>query len=216
MRLTLEHSQVRHLVDARVDDLHGGAAGPDDRHPLAGEIQRRIPQRRMSAVARERFSTLDVGPPRAVEVAGGRDDDGGIADVAAPVTVHRMDLPLPAFLVPPQRLDLGAEPGVLAKPVLVGKRHQILLVLRALRVVAAPVRVHLTRQRVVRRWCVHTDAGVGGGQPSAADFGVAVEDLVAHPFLGGRQRDVDTGDAGTDDGDFHGVGNGHGARQRGL
>ena len=166
--------------------------------------------------ARECVSTFDVGPPRAVEVAGGRDDHAGIADVAAPVTAHRVNLPLPAFIVPPQRLNLGAEPGVLAKSVFVGKRDQILLVLRALRVVAAPVRVHLTRQRVIRRRCVDTDAGVGGGEPRAADFGVAVEDLVAHPLLGGRQRDVDAGDAGTDDGDSDGIGNGHGAWQRGL
>ena len=53
--LALEHRQVLDLVDARIDDLHGGAAGPDDRHPFTGEVQRRIPPCGVNAGARERI-----------------------------------------------------------------------------------------------------------------------------------------------------------------
>src|SRR5271156_7016 len=196
VRLTLEHGQVLHLVDTRVDDLHGGAAGPDDGDLLTGEVQRLIPQRRVNADARERVSAFDRWPAWSVKVAGRGDHDAGVADVAITVVIHRMDLPLLSLVVPPQRLDLGTEPGVLAQLVFVGQRHQIRLILRALRIVAAPVRVHLTRQRVVRRRRVYADAGVGGGQPGPTYLRVAVEDLVPNASVGGGERGGDASDAG--------------------
>ena len=61
MRLALEHRQVLDLLDARVDDLHGGAAGSDDRHPLAGQVQRGIPLRGVNADARERIPARQSG-----------------------------------------------------------------------------------------------------------------------------------------------------------
>ena len=75
VRLALEHRQVLDLVDTSVDDLHSGAAGPDDRHPFTREIQRRIPLRGVNAGARERVPARQVRPARPVEVAGSGDHD---------------------------------------------------------------------------------------------------------------------------------------------
>ena len=216
VRLALEHSQVLDLVDTGIDNLHSGATGSDDRHPFTSEVQRRIPQRRVNAGARERVPARQIRPARPVEVAGSGDNDTGVADVAIAVAVNRVDLPLLAVFVPPQSLDFGAEPGVLAQPVLVGQRHQVVLIFTALRVVARPVRVHLARQRVVRRRRIHADARIGRGQPRAADFVVAFEDLVGDARIGGGERDDDAGESGANDGHRQCFRNRRRSRQRRL
>ena len=213
VRLTLEHRQMLDLVDTRVDDLDRGAARPDDGDPFAGEVERRVPLRGVNTDAREGVPACQLGPARAVEVAGRGDHDAGIADVTVAVAVHRVDLPLIAILVPPQGLDLGAEPGVLAQTVLVGQRHQIVLILRTLRVVARPFRVHLARQRVVRRRGVHADPGIDGGQPRTAHVVVAVEDLELHAGVCRGKRGDDAGEPRTDDGDVHGLRDRHRTRK---
>ena len=213
--LTLEHRQVLDLLDAGVDDLHGRAARSDDGDPLPRQVDLGIPQGGVQTDARERVTTRYVRPARPVQIASRGDHDARMSDVAGAVAMDRVDLPVLAILVPPQCLDLGVEPGVLAEPVFVGQRHQIGLVLRALRIVVAPLGIHRPRQRVVRRRSVHPDAGVLGGQPGPPDLFVAVEDLVRDARLGGRQCDVDARDTGPDDGHLHRVGYHHGARKRG-
>ena len=127
-----------------------------------------------------------------------------------------MDLPLPAVFVPPQGFHLGAESRPLAQSVLVRKSHQVGLVLRTLRVVAGPIGVHVAGQRVVRRRRVDADAGIGRGQPRAADFGVAIEDLVGDSGVGSGECGDDSRKTRSDDGDRHRLRNRHGARQRRL
>ena len=208
-RGALEEGQLGDVVHDRGQELDRAGAGPDDRHPPAGEVVAVVPARRVERRAGERVESRQVGDHGPVQLAE-RGDQHVRDDLLAARGVHR---PRAGALVVrrPRHLDAGAH--VVEDAGLRGGALQVLEDLRLPGVAVAPAGVGRPGPGVERRRGVAGRVRVGVVAPDAAHLVGLLEDGDVRDAgaeqLGG---DAEAAEAGADDDDtgFRGA---HGVRR---
>ena len=165
----LEDVELRDLGLDRGDDLGGARARPDDRDPLAGEVDVVVPAVGVEGVAREVVEAGERRHDRRAQRAGRVDDEARAVDGAVG-GAHG-----PGLAVPLRRHDLGAEDGALAEAVLVDDVLGVGAQLGLLGVHPGPG-VGLGGDGVERGGHVDGGTGVGVLAPGAAHEVAALED----------------------------------------
>ena len=198
-----DHPRGGALVDVEVgrdllhlgDDLDRRRAGPDDRHPLAGEVDRVVPPGGVEERAREGLDALDLRQARLGQAAGAG-DQRACDDVAR----RRPAAPDLGLVVPRRALELGAEHDLVGHGVLTGDALEVGLDLRLRRVRRAPVAVAGEGVRVQLARDVAAGAGVGVVAPGPADVVRLLDhDEIRLAVLGQLDRGAEAGEAGADD-----------------
>src|SRR5581483_6384273 len=175
LRRTLEDDDPLGDAGDGRDELHGAGARAEDGDAPAGHVDVAPPAGGVHAGAGEVGQAGDVGVRRPVEVAGGADHHGGRQRLPGAAGGPDGDRPLPAVVVPDDRLDLPAEPEERPEPVVVGQRYQVTVQLVAPGEIPGPVGPLGEGERVQVAGGVDAAAGIAVLQPGAADLLVLVE-----------------------------------------
>ena len=205
-RRTLEHGELLGVGRHRGHDLEGAGSGPDDRHPLAGQIGPIDPPGRVHGQPGEVVAPVDVGELGPVELAHRADQRVGLDDLAVVLDVAvggcrrlQLDRPAGAVFVPDRSTHLGGEADVVGHPVALEAVLEVGLQLGLAGEVLAPVVVGRERVRVEVVAHVHPGAWIAVLVPGAAHPGVLLDHRVGDPGLAQPDGGQQPGHAGADD-----------------
>ncbi len=196
VRVALEDVDVRGDARDPRDELHRAGTGTDDGDPLAPQVDRVVPLRRVEQLPLEAVHARQVRDVRLVQRAVGQDDDprAVLLPRAGP------DVPAVGRLVELVRRDLGVEPDVRLQVAFLDDVLDVVEDLRLLRVHPAPVPVRREGVGVHHARHIAGAARVRVLPPGAADLaGLLQDDEVAMAGLGQLHRHAETGQAGPHD-----------------
>ena len=183
------------LPDDLRHDLDRAGTSPDDRHPLAGQVDAVVPLRGMESRAGEFLTTLDVREGRDVQRARPRDQE--LSDVFAPVSGE--DVPSVLVVIPITAVDQGIELDVATQPVFLGDPFEVIPDLGLIGERVLPVRLGLEGVGVQVRRDVAGTTGVAVVAPSTTDVVGLLQDDEVHALLLQRDRHTQAGEPGPDD-----------------
>ena len=181
-----------HVLDDRLDrrhDLDRAAAGPDHRHPPAGELDVVAPSRGVEGRAVEALEPRDRGNARTRELAARGDQDVGLVRARA-----GLQHPPAALVVPLGTLHVRAGADLVQHAMTARDVLDVVLDLGLRRVAARPARVGREGELVQVRGDVAGRAGIGVVVPHAADSLAALEH--GHVVVPGPAQHHDRGDTG--------------------
>jgi hypothetical protein len=117
----LEYRQLRCGGCKFGDDLYPAGPGTDDRNPLAGQVDARVPLRGVHEVAGEFRDALDIGIPCRTEQTHRADDDVRNQGL----TRTKLDVPVRLVFIPDEALHTGAQHEVAAQVEVIGHRLEV-------------------------------------------------------------------------------------------